>query len=260
MIAFRKNRFARSLNKLINKFILNISKEFKILLRTFGVSLIFLTFQSCGNENNFTYRYRMIVYYKTAEGARSASAVREMTFQEQPVGPFGNTNVHISVRGQAVIMPVAHKRIYAILKWQPDKVLDLPEPGDFAHESVVKALLGPQADGIISYEKVKNSLDRTSRPRSIFLDRRYWPIFVRFEDEKDPRSVSSCETADIRKACGVKVLGIVIEESNSSISNEIINYLPWTNKSEHQTLSGDKGIFRSDIANLLDVNSFLMEH
>lgn len=231
-----------------------------INFRLYILPLIVLNLSSCVKHESITYRYRMIVNYQTAQGAMSASAVREMTFQKQPAGPFGNTDVHISVRGQAIIMPVAHKRLYAILKWQPDKVLGLPDPGDFAHEIVTKVLIGPKSGNILSYEKVKNSLDSSSRPYRIFLDRRYWPVFVRFEDEKEPKTVSICKAEDVNGNCGVKVTDIIIEKSKSTVSFEIKNFLPWVDASDNKTLSGDKGIFNSKVDNLLDYNSFLMEH
>lgn len=184
-----------------------------------------------------TWRYKMTVVVETPEGDKTGSAVREVRVQ-RGLRLTPEMMPHIEVSGEAVVIDLGERGIlFALLRggfhgqdYASDILFDVfPSP--------VPAL---STEGIRYYDGLKPGTRAVLKPEQ-------YPMFVRFKDLKDPRTVeavSAINTEDkkygfkndvIRTAQsafgkGVRVKAVEIEATRERINWDIDKKLEWLNK------------------------------
>ena len=125
----------------------------------------------------------MTVTVETPEGLKVGSAVREISASSRSEMLAEGNNAHIGLsKGEAVVVDLGNRGVLFAL---------LSDPlGDMDYSSRVPFFAFPSpclgggysACGIRYYSSLSNT-------ETVVLDRRYYPKFVRFENNSDPRSI-----------------------------------------------------------------------
>lgn len=189
------------------------------------------------NYPSGTWRYKLTVEVDTPEGVKTGSAVREVKAHTSPKLVAGIPNFSMSVKGEAVVVDLgSYGQVFALLKTYQHGV-------DGAHYIVSDAFPLKQAN---IYDQVRyyKSLNDTAA----VLTARQYPMFVRFRDPADPKTVENLleyePCADERgiprnTIClkndrfaeafgeGVSLKSVTIEMTREPVTTGVVeNYLP----------------------------------
>lgn len=119
-----------------------------------------------------SWRYKMTVEVETPEGAKTGSAVREVSVQQHKRFIRDSAGVDINVRGEAVVVELLNgEKIFAVLG------------EDEAWNVVFKAFKGPPG---LSDEGIKFYSELMAKTT---LEPKYYPPLVMFKNQNDPRSL-----------------------------------------------------------------------
>ena len=137
------------------------------------------------------YRYRMTVEVETPQGVKSGSSVIEVQKGIFSMQSSTGRTFQSKVRGQAVAIDVAPgQTVFALLA--------RPDDADYA-KSVAFAALKPVRD------KGRNPNDYAGELTAMTqiigtheLPRDRWPLFVRFRDMRDPKTIVDVDPDDLR--------------------------------------------------------------
>ncbi len=204
------------------------------------------------NHADTVWHYRMTVSVETPEGLKSGSAVREVIYGGATKGG-GGPGLALKCRGEAVMVDLGERgKFFALLG------------SGHCTDVLLRAFNG----GVIDPASVPNTGKVTLTPDN-------YPIFVRFRDEKEPKTVESV-TKIIKEGAfekgylfdsekfgaGVQLKEITIEVTNDPITTGITQLLPWLPRYQHKMLDGESGNFRGSqypFANSLSAGSFTTE-
>lgn len=211
----------------------------------------------CGNDRFPDYRYKMTIVVSTPEGEKSFSSVREVEQKEAPsIQDSSGRKVETRLRGEAVILDLpGGQTAYALLSRQ-----DSPEYAEHvAGAALMPAVRKPVRDERFDDLKSKPTeyLDRQAAdeqamvkiagPRDLPRERTVnslgvplsqpvplWPMFVTFDDPRDPRTIREVSP----EALGVR--RIQIELTDEPVSEGIEKRLPWLPNYYSRQFSGDR--------------------
>jgi hypothetical protein len=184
----------------------------------------------CGDDNWKDYNYKISIHI----GDRAYSAVRHVTLTEgATIQNSSGRRVDRSVEGQAVIVDTSTGPVFALMT---------PAEGEFgfgqyaayvAEPAVVPSLGDPNRWSVRGEAATHNAMvqvkgshdlprtvpnpDPNRGPRDIPI----WPMFVRFGDLTDPKTMREVSPQSI----GVQ--RITIELTNEDTTTGIENMLPW---------------------------------
>ena len=128
-----------------------------------------------------TVRYRMTVSVETPEGIKTGSAVREVTIERHPQ-LLGETSVgSVGVRGEAITVDLGKRGVlFALMSGGVGGV----DYGAYILTTAFPVRGGPVTrEGIGYYRSLKTG--------KVTLKPGQYPMFVRFKDSSDPKTVES---------------------------------------------------------------------
>lgn len=174
-----------------------------------------------------SWRYKTTVTVETPEGVKSGSAVREVTVS---TGDEFLPEMHptVKVRGEAVAVDLGKRGVlFAIMR-------DEYSPS-YAYGVVFKAFPipgkptgaeGMTPEGIRYYESLK------AKTR---LKKKNFPMFVRFRDINDPKTVERVDPENLAASFGngVKLTGIDIEMTEDDVTMNVAERILWLHKRRH---------------------------
>jgi hypothetical protein len=200
-----------------------------------------LTACAGGGDSTFasgTWRYKMTVTVSTPEGDKVGSAVREVSVQKG-WSPLPEMHPHVSVKGEAVVVDLGKRGVvFALLKGYrlgADYGSDIP------------AYIFMSEHGWLSAAGIKKMSEmKTTAP--VELQPENYPIFVRFKDQSDPKTVenlldmkqcASPGTHRMNSMCiekdhfeeafgtGVRLKSVTIEMTKDPVTWGVEKWLPW---------------------------------
>ena len=224
-----------------------------------------------------TLRYKMTVVVETPEGIKTGSAVREVYIGRSPQ-LFGSTSSGkaLLTKGEAVVVDLGQRGVlFALMRGASGS--------DYGHQIVFDAFPSPgsteplSSAGIRYYRSLKNA--------KVTLKPEQYPMFVRFREMKDPKTVESVYQAvpyDGRNdkgfyigtayhitdhfeetfGAGVKLKEVTIEVTDDSVMIGLVKLLPWLPEYYDKGLDGDLfGNFKAKnlLANFLSSGAFSTE-
>ena len=183
------------------------------LMAALATMLPAATLGGCGGmSDSASYRFRMTVEVATPQGVRTGSSVIQVEVQR--TSPIGDrSGVNSGIRGEAVVIDLPDGPVFVLLK--------LPDAKGSLQGVATDALAGggaADADGAMRrYQKITSSWFGLSAD----LPRDQWPMFVRFRDIADPKSVERVEPQ------AVGVTRIRVQTTHDAVTTGIRKRLGW---------------------------------
>lgn len=182
-----------------------------------GVMLAVLTalLAGCGvTPPSASYSFRLTVEVNTPHGVKRGSGVMQAFASKiivlDPADPRGSGGL----KGEAVVIDLAGGPVFALLK--------LPGARGTLDQAVTLALSPRAARGDFdSYLAEVHSLGGWFGWAKAELPRDKWPLFVRFRDLRDPKSVEAVDPP----AIGVR--RIIVETTSDAVTTGIEKRLGW---------------------------------
>lgn len=207
-----------------------------------------LSLWGCNPFGPSSYRYKMTIVLETPDGIRAFSTVRSISYSSRFDGGY---NGH--ARGQALIMDLPGGPVFALMRGADGDV-------DYAATIAESALEGtPLPNGANrDYEHggFAEIFPTTPRIRS-YMPKNPLPLFVRFQDINDPRTVERVDPASI----GLR--RITLEKTRESMTSGIEDRLPWWKEYKDRHFDGTSTVLQDltteDISAALTSESFSTE-
>lgn len=176
---------------------------------------------------SLTYRLRVIVRSdeSTYEGA-SAIKVRWRD-QRGTIGAVGSQFSH-EERGEAVSVPIANNDyIFGLLD-----SLD-PNAENYLASLPLRVLArSASAKNVSADEFVQFIADAKKQRTEIVLSQENYPVFVRFRDRNNPRSIELLPVDDFSTQCGVSLDRVTFQVVEDDSTHKIEKILPWLKELE----------------------------
>ena len=172
-----------------------------------------LAVASCGVSNSASYRFRMTVEVNTPQGMKTGSSVIEAFASIGPrIGDVSGKSG--GLKGEAVVVDLPDGPVFILLT--------LPDAGG-SLDGVVTVALDPRAAGNArtDYRDAVARLGGWFGGAKADLPRDNWPMFVRFADINDPKSVERIDP----QAAGVR--RITVETTRDPFTTGIVKRLGW---------------------------------
>ncbi|WP_300973218.1 hypothetical protein [Sphingomonas sp. LHG3406-1] len=203
-----------------------------------------LALSACGDRLP-DYCYKITVTVDTPQGEKSYSAVRQVEMIERStIQDTTGVRIDRKVTGEAVILDLPSGPAFALMAMLSDgqslgedharkvaEVALLPHISPTTHEAWKKSSfkgsdpIGTDVDAFREMAEVEGPRDLPrSRPAPGSYTgkvQQLWPIFVRFQDVRDPQSIYRVQPEEI----GVK--RISIEITDEEVTSRIEQTLPW---------------------------------
>ncbi len=184
------------------------------------------------------YRYRLTVEVDTPEGLKSGSSVIEVTSSRAPDWmPVDGGGVAKEARGEAVAVDLPGGRtLFALLRSNSGSV---DWPAYVAYSVIVGPLQKAGEDGqgafieradaakgkifVVPREKPVHNMSTPDAPLNNY------PLLVTFTDNRDPKTVTRVDPADLAKSFGpgVKLRRITLEITDDPVTTGIEKRLGW---------------------------------
>jgi hypothetical protein len=204
-----------------------------------------------GSPSSASYRFRMTVEVATPQGVRAGSAVYEVaSVKGVRVGDQGGGGTRL--RGESVVIDLPDGPVFALLNnGNAAETLAGMATEAFAAAAGVKLVDFDDFVKMVASLGSRWTAARTDLPRrhnigvalrSDGADDSNWPLFVRFGDINDPKSVERVEPESI----GVK--RIVLETTRDAVTTGIDKRLGWLNHLERYR-SNPSNVFTSTLPN-----------
>lgn len=248
--------------------------------RTFALSaaLVPLAFSlgGCGDDRWKDYNYKMTVY---ADG-KAYSTVRHVEVTEgTSIQSSSGQRVDRKVEGEAVIIDTPSGPVFALMApadgqfgngfyaayvAEPALVPAIGRPAESEAQAAVREYREGQSgfDNLADDAEKHNAMLKVEGPRDLprtipYPDRNQgprditvWPMFVRFGDIKDPKTVQ------IASPESIGVTRITIEVSDDEPTTGIEKTLPWLDEYYDKMLDGQRIHNSNDLANTLTPGEF----
>jgi hypothetical protein len=201
-----------------------------VLVASGAAALLF----GCNLFGPSSYRYKMTIEVDTPQGVKAFSSVRAVRFSSRLID--GGYNAH--VRGEAVIMDLPGGTVFALLSGANGDVDYAGSIGGAAMRGTLKpgganrdyqagqfAEIYPTVPDIVSYMP-KNPL----------------PMFVRFKDIRDPKSVEKIDPADLAASfgAGVRLKRVTVAVTLEKVTSGIEKRLGWLGEYYGKLLNGER--------------------
>lgn len=204
----------------------------KALLIGIIMTLIFMAFVYYLNSHVFmtgTWRYKITVEVETPEGIKTGAAVREISVQ-RGISLAPEMTSHIDFKGEAVAVDLGERGILFSLLTSAETIPFYTFPSGVGYTT---------AEGIDYYRHLK------AGPKE--LEAREYPMFVRFYDTNDPKTVERVVHSNALKNSilksdpnypvdtfeeafgkGVRLKSIFVEMTDESpVVENVAKILPW---------------------------------
>lgn len=248
--------------------------------RTFALSAtllpLVLSLGGCGDDRWKDYSYKMTVY---ADG-KAYSTVRHVTVTEgASIQSSSGRRVDRKVEGEAVIIDTPSGPVFALMTpadgqfgngfyaayvAEPALVPAIGKPKESEAEAAVREYREgqPGFDNLADDAEKHNAMLKVEGPRDLpktipYPDRNQgprdvtvWPMFVRFADINDPKTVQLVSPES------VGVTRISVEITGDDPTTGIERYLPWLDKYYDKMLDGQRIHNSNELANNLTPGEF----
>lgn len=169
-----------------------------------------------------TWRYRMTVVVETPEGTKTGSAVREVHAYMEPELLGVPTGGHTKLKaGEAIVIDLGSRGVlFALLRG------GIRGP-DYGWAIVYNAFPFANSTGETTKEVILHY--RELKAGKVTLPPKLYPMFVRFRDLNDPKTVERVGPKSMQKIFGdgVEIREVTIEMTSSPVSWGIEKWLPW---------------------------------
>ena len=203
-----------------------------------------------GKSARGTWRYKMTVEIETPEGIKTGSAVREVSAYSLTYSLSGAGGRAKIEKGEAVVVDLGKRgTVFALMRGIGGDV-------DYRYSIVFKAFPhergGLTPEGIQHYREMKSS-DKVVLPVDLY------PMFVRFRDMNDPKTVENLlETEAVGQGWpkknklkadhfeeafgeGVRIKSVTMEMTEEEVNWQgIEKWLPWLSEYYGKTLDGQR--------------------
>ena len=212
-----------------------------------------------------TYRYEMTVEVDTPEGVRSGSSVIEVQSQSQPLLHNGTS----SLTGEAAVIDLGKRgKLFALLRSDDDTDWGKRLFANLAQSDPSKTDTRSMRGNVrnIIADKDTHVLPRRFEPLSYLREKpggSGYPMLVRFDDPRQPRSVRYVSPENLAGSFGdgVRLRRITVKITDKPVTEAIGQTLPWLNDPSGQ-LDGQNFSENSikNLANFLSAIAFKREH
>jgi hypothetical protein len=199
----------------------------------------------CGQFGGTSYRYRMTVEVDTPQGLKTGSAVHEISASEELIKLPDSASVSLGFRGEAFPVELGDGKTLFVL-------ISSSSPSEESLIPAVQSALDPDyvpgGMGNLATAKKMARLfgggQGELKPRNR-AGRPFYPLMVRFRDERDPRTVEEVppEAFETLFGPGYRLKRITVETTGDPVTEGIIERLPWLVKRPKGAYSGP---FRSE--------------
>lgn len=170
-----------------------------------------------------TWRYRMTVTVETPEGLKTGSAVREVSAFREPKLMPEQTSGHAALsKGEAVVVDLGKRGVlFALMRGgRSDE--------DYGYRVVFDAFPYPSKNG--GGQLTSGGIDYYSHLKAgpVELPQDDYPIFARFKDLNDFKTIEAVPATDFASAfgAGVHLKSVTIEMTTDPITAAIVQHLP----------------------------------
>jgi len=182
-----------------------------------------------------TWRYRMAVSIETPEGMKASSAVREVYVRTGRSFFPGTGGAKIKVTGEAAVIDLGPRGlVFALMRGDKMGV-------DYGADVFLYTFGRKGGVGSLTPEGVRyfNSLP-VGTTEDLTHDADKLPMFVRFKDINDPKTVERVDPADMAATlgAGVRLKAVSIEITDAPVTEGIEKYLPWLGPLQGRYLNG----------------------
>lgn len=218
-----------------------------------------------------SYRYRMIVEVEAPDGIRTGSAVHEISASENAIKLPDSAWAWVSFRGEAFPVDLGGGKALFVLVTSSD-------PAEESLIPAVQSALDPdyQRGGPGNLATAKKMAGSWSKQTGVLapthtvmrVDRPFYPLLVRFRDERDPTTVEEVKPDDLAGVfgAGYRLRKITVETTSDDVTEAIIKRLPWlieNRKPRERSLAGKLPLSivdRSNFSEAIGYHSFKREH
>lgn len=191
-----------------------------------------------------TLRYKMTVVIETPEGLKSGSAVREISMDSAGIiNVTGGAGTSRLEKGEAVVIDLGNRGVaFALMLGKYDS--------EYPSYMILHAF--PRKDKRFTSENIRYY--RSLKKAHAVLTPDLYPVFVRFKDLNDPKTIEDVSVVAEKKQSraltvktasladiygdGVSLSSISVEITQDHIQDEIVNWLPWLHEGQRY-ISGD---------------------
>ncbi|MGE3745020.1 MAG: hypothetical protein AB7G25_04755 [Sphingomonadaceae bacterium] len=196
------------------------------------------------------YRFRMTVEVETPEGIRRGSSVMEIRSSKEPFRIGNSHSLKNELIGEAVAVDMSRGTLFALIT--------NTKSGQPLMDVVTYSLIERSKREISFWNAVKELGRSDHIGRQVELVPDQYPMFVRFRDIKDPKSVEQIKVEDIQTSFGSEIAlrRITLQVTDGSVTNIIYRYLPWIDEFDDKMLDGSKINNSQNLSNTLSKVSF----
>ena len=168
-----------------------------------------------------SYRYKMTIEMETPQGVQSFSSVRAIRYSSRLID--GGYNAH--VRGEAIVMDLPGGPVFALLSGADGDADYAATIADAALESALRpggANRDYRAGRFAEIYPTKPNIEN-------YMPQNPLPMFVRFTDIDDPRSVQRVDPANLAASFGpgIRLKRITVEVTDDDVTTGIEKRLRW---------------------------------
>ena len=193
-----------------------------------------------------TWRYKMTVTVETPEGIKTGYAVREVNVQLTPRVLPEVRGIEYSIKGEAVAVDLGDRGVlFALLSsetvWDHAEYL-VPRSFPANHYKDI-----PGGSRGRKHVRFYQDLAKTKNKATLKFDE--YPMFVRFKDIADPKTVEKVDATNLVASFGegVTLQNIQIEMTSEEVTVGMAKLLPWLPNRRYVT--GYLGSTADDILN-----------
>jgi hypothetical protein len=232
--------------------------------RSFILAVILVTLSGC-NDKSTTFRYRLTMEVETPDGLRTGSSVIEVRVDQLGPNSIPNRNgADVIATGEAVSVDLPNRKtIYALLvsennrSWAEWVMISITP----AFSAKYNGRLAPRLEDMLNNRNkivVPRYFPRQhpSQPKNV----NFYPMFVTFDNQRDPSSVRMINPDDFSATLGKGIIlkHLTVQLTDAPISEGITRRLPWLLTHRGKLAPGPgRGIPSSDPAKNVNSRAFI---
>jgi hypothetical protein len=177
-----------------------------------------------------TYRYRLTVEVETPKGIRSGSSVIESSASESK--GLNGSQVHSELHGEAVAIDMPDGgTLFALLDAGEGTA---PFAAAAYREILPKSVIIENSGWKVEHDAIEHQTVAADVPP------KYYPIFVRFTDIKDPASVVKVDPAHLERdyGAGVRLKRVFVQITDDDVTTGIEKRFSWWTQFRNLHLDG----------------------
>ena len=189
---------------------------------------------ACSAPGSFTYRYELVLEVETPGGLRTGTGVIAVTVRPEPRLLPDMRGESTQVRGEAVAVDLpGGQTLFATLNG---------ENGGYAGAIAVYSLVPAR---LTSLERLSERMAILTEPgHEAVVERRLYPLLVRFRDPRDPRTIEGVDPDNLAASFGpgVHLRSIRVRTTRAEPTFSIQARLPWLGSGFHTYVRASNGV------------------